>query len=248
MWLFPEFRGGSKAIHVAIDPFESALPSERPVLCMDPVETTVAGVRDIGTNAIAIDITTPAGFDALPGQFVKLTATLGGEAVGRFYTVSSPDTEETFELTVSYDPEEGGEFSEYLLSLQEGDQITITGPFGESHYEGEARVVVLAGGPGIGPAVAIAERALADGGNAAVVYRDDEPIHEERLARLAAADADVFVLTESTALTEAVGDGLTNASDEQVFVYGFAEFLADAEAAVEAAGVAVDGLKAENFG
>ena len=215
---------------------------------MDPLETTVADVRDIGTDAVAIDITTPAGFDALPGQFVKLSTTLDGESVGRFYTISSPDTEKTFELTVSYDPEAGGDFSEYLLSLRAGDQITITGPFVENHYDGESRVVILAGGPGIGPAVAIAERALADGGSAAVVYRDDEPIHESRLATLAAADADVFVLTESMALTEAVGDVLTDASDEQVFVYGFADFLADAEAAVEAAGFDTEELKAENFG
>ena len=215
---------------------------------MDPLETTVADVRDIGTDAVAIDIATPAGFSALPGQFVKLSTTLDGESVGRFYTISSPDTEDSFELTVSYDPEEGGEFSEYLLSLRAGDPITITGPFGNNHYEGESRVVILAGGPGIGPAVAIAERALADGGSAAVVYRDDEPIHENRLATLAAAGADVFVLTESTALTEAVGDALTGTADEQVFVYGFADFLADAEAAVEAAGADVEELKAENFG
>lgn len=215
---------------------------------MDPLETTVAGVRDIGTHAVAIDITTPAGFDALPGQFVKLSATLDGESVDRFYTISSPDTEGTFELTVSYDPEEGGEFSEYLLSLRAGDRITITGPFGENHYEGESRVVILAGGPGIGPAVAIAERTLTDGGSAAIVYRDDEPIHEDRLATLAAADTDVFVLTESTSLTDAVGDVLTDTSDEQVFVYGFADFLADAETAVEAAGGSTETLKTENFG
>lgn len=215
---------------------------------MDPLETTVAGVRDVGPDAVAIDITTPPGFDALPGQFVKLSTTLDGDSVSRFYTISSPDTEGTFELTVSYDPDEGGNFSEYLLSLRAGDPVTITGPFGDNRYEGEPRTVILAGGPGIGPAVAIAERALADGGSAAVVYRDDEPLHEDRLSALASAGAAVFVLTESTALTEAVADVLTDTPDEQVFVYGFSEFLTDAESAVDAAGVDVDGLKAEDFG
>jgi cytochrome-b5 reductase len=215
---------------------------------MDPFETTVNGVREVGTNAVAIDVTTPAEFEALPGQFVKLSATIDGESVGRFYTVSSPDAEGTFELTVSYDPEEGGGFSEYLLSLQEGDPVTFTGPFGDNHYEGESRVVVLAGGPGIGPAVAIAERALADGGSAAVVYRDDDPIHEDRLAALSTAGADVLVLAESTDLADAVESVLTGAEGEQVFVYGFADFLDDAESAIEDASVAVEGLKAENFG
>ncbi len=215
---------------------------------MDPLETTVVGVREIGTDAVAIDVATPPEFSALPGQFVKLSTTIDGESVGRFYTVSSADTDRTFELTISYDPEEGGTFSEYLLSLEADDPITITGPFGADHYDNEARVVVLAGGPGIGPAVAIAERALSDGGTAAIVYRDDEPLHEDRLAALATAGADVFVLTEGTALTAAVSEVLTAASDEQVFVYGFSEFLSEAEAAIEAAGGDTDGLKAENFG
>lgn len=215
---------------------------------MDPLETTVADVREVGADAVAIDVSTPEGFSALPGQFVKLSTTLDGEVVGRFYTVSSPDTEGVFELTVGYDPEEGGEFSEYLLSLRAGDSITITGPFGNNHYEGEDRVVVLAGGPGIGPAVAIAERALADGGTVAIVYRDDEPLHEDRLAALAAAGADVFILTEETGLTDAVSDVYTGASGEQIFIYGFGEFLAEAETAIEAAGGDTDALKAENFG
>ncbi len=215
---------------------------------MDPLETTVVGVREIGTNGVAVDIATPQEFGALPGQFVKLSTTIDGESIGRFYTVSSPDTDGTFELTVSYDPEEGGTFSEYLLSLEEGDPITITGPFGNHHYDGEPRVVILAGGPGIGPAVAIAERALADGGTAAIVYRDDEPLHEDRLATLATAGADVFVLTEGTALTDAVAEVFTGEPEEQVFVYGFGDFLSAAEAAIEAAGGKTDELKAENFG
>ncbi|MFO7926805.1 MAG: FAD-dependent oxidoreductase [Halobacteriota archaeon] len=215
---------------------------------MEPIETTVAAIRDIGTDAVAIEITTPSAFSALPGQFVKISATIDGETAARFYTVSSRDTEESFELTVSYDPDEGGDFSEYLLSLSPGDSITITGPFGDDYYESEPRVVVLAGGPGIGPAVAIAERALADGHEAAVVYRDDEPLHEDRLATLSAGGADVFVLAAETDLTDAVADVLTNDDGERAFIYGFADFLADAEAAIEAAGGDPDAAKAENFG
>lgn len=215
---------------------------------MDTFETTVAGVREIGTDAVAIDVTTPSGFEAIPGQFVKLSTTIGDEPVSRFYTVSSPDTADTFELTVSYDPEEGGEFSEYLLSLETGDSLTIAGPFGADHYEDEPRVVVLAGGPGIGPAVAIAERALGDGGTAAVVYRDDEPLHEDRLAALATAGAEVFVLTEETDLTAVVADMLRQEPGEQVFIYGFGEFIGDAEAALEAAGGDAGEAKSENFG
>ena len=215
---------------------------------MDPIETTVAAVRDVGPDAVAIDIETPEDFAAEPGQFVKLSTTIDGETEGRFYTVSSPHVDDTFEFTVSYDPEEGGAFSEYLVNIEGGDTVEITGPFGDDHYEGEERVVVLAGGPGIGPAVAIAERALADGHEAAVVYRDDAPIHERRLATLAGTNADVFVLSNDDSLPDAVAEVLTNESGEQVFVYGFADFLDDAAAAVEAAGGDPDAAKAENFG
>jgi ferredoxin-NADP reductase len=215
---------------------------------MDSIETTVAAVRDVGPDAVAIALETPEDFSAEPGQFVKLSTEIDGETEARFYTVSSPNTDETFEFTISYDPEEGGAFSEYLLSIEAGDTVTITGPFGSDYYEGEDRVVVLAGGPGVGPAVAIAERALADGNEAAIVYRDDDPIHEDRLATIAGTGADVFILNESEPLTAAVDEVLTTDAGEQVFIYGFADFLEDANNAIGAAGGEPTEAKAENFG
>jgi ferredoxin-NADP reductase len=215
---------------------------------MDATETTVAAVREAGEDALAFDLETPGGFEAEPGQFVKITATVDGETESRFYTVSSPTTVGTFEFTVGFDPEQAGAFSDYLRELKPGDAVTFSGPFGSNYYEGESRVVVVAGGPGIGPAVAIAERALEDGNEAAVVYRDDAPIHEDRLADIAAAGADVFLLNETEPLTDAVGAALSGAEAEQVFVYGFADFLDDAETAIEAAGGDPDAAKTENFG
>ena len=215
---------------------------------MDATETTVAAVRDAGPGALAFDLETPPGFEAEPGQFVRLTATVDGESESRFYTVSSPNTVGTFEFTVGFDLDEAGPFSEYLRGVEAGDTVTIAGPFGDDYYEGERRVVVLAGGPGIGPAVAIAERALGEGNEAAVMYRDDAPTHEGRLADIAAAGAEVFVLGDAEPLTDAVAAALTGADGEQTFIYGFADFLADAETAIEAAGGDPEAAKAENFG
>ncbi|MFC5366927.1 FAD-dependent oxidoreductase [Salinirubrum litoreum] len=207
---------------------------------------TVVGVTDVGPDTVAIEFETPTDFVAQPGQFVKLSATVGGESYSRFYTLSSPDTEGTFEVTVGIDPEEAGPFSQYLVDLAAGDELDCTGPFGDQHYDGESRVVVLAGGPGVGPAVGIGERALADGAEVAVVYRDDAPAHEDRLATLSEAGATVFVLDGD--IGEAVADVLTGAAGEQVFVYGFADFVAEAEEAITAAGGDPDGAKVENFG
>jgi cytochrome-b5 reductase len=207
---------------------------------------TVVGVSDVGPDTVAIEFETPADFTAQPGQFVKLSATVEGESYSRFYTLSSPDTDETFEVTVGVDPEEGGPFSRYLVALEAGDELDCTGPFGDQHYDAESRVVVLAGGPGVGPAVGIGERALADGAEVAVVYRDDAPAHEDRLAALADTGATVFVLDGD--VDAAVADVLTGDAGEQVFVYGFADFVAAAEDAITAAGGDPDDAKVENFG
>jgi cytochrome-b5 reductase len=207
---------------------------------------TVVDVTDVGPDTVAIEFETPADFTARPGQFVKLSATVEGESYSRFYTLSSPDTDGTFEVTVGIDPDEAGPFSRFLVDLAAGDELDCAGPFGDQYYDGESRVVVLAGGPGVGPAVGIGERALADGAAVAVVYRDDAPAYEDRLAALSDAGATVFVLDGE--VDEAVADVVTGDAGEQVFVYGFADFVAAAEEAITAAGGDPDAAKVENFG
>jgi len=208
----------------------------------------VSAVRDVGPETVALELESPEGFDAEPGQFVKLSTTIDGDGYARFYTLSSPGVDDTFEVTVGVDPEEAGPFSRFLIDLEAGDELDISGPFGESYYEGESRVVVLAGGPGIGPAVGIAEAAVADGNEAAIVYRTDAPAHEDRLAALRDSGASVDVVAEGDSLGDAVAAALTRAADEQVFVYGFADFVNDATSALDAAGLGPDDAKVENFG
>lgn len=217
---------------------------------MENTAVTVTAVREVGPNGIALDIETPAEFDAAPGQFVKLLVTVDGEEFSRFYTISSPAVGETFELTIGIDP--NGDVSPHIRDLSAGDELIASGPYGNAYYEGESAVCLIAGGPGIGPAVGIAERTLADGGDAGVVYRDAEPIHEQRLTALETDGAFVRVLDESESLVDAVEAGLASSRDgveeTQVFVYGFADFLDDAMGAIEAAGGEPDRAKVENFG
>ena len=210
---------------------------------MERSRVTVAGVEEVGPDAIALRLETPADFAARPGQFVKLVTDVDGEEASRFYTISSPDVADTFELTIGIDPE--GDVSPHLRDLADGDEVTCSGPYGNAYYEDEPRVLVLAGGPGIGAAIGIAERAIADGGEAAIVYRDAEPIHDARLAAIE-DDAFVRVLDADDPLEDALAEALTD--DQQVFVYGFADFLDDAIGAIEAAGGHPDAAKVENFG
>lgn len=212
---------------------------------MDATVTVVA-VESVGPDTVAIEFESPADFDAAPGQFVKLTGTVDGDDVSRFYTLSSPDVEGIFEITVAVDPAEDGDFSRYLANLSPGETVAMTGPFGDSYYEGEPRVVVIAGGPGIGPAVGIGERALDDDNEVAIVYRDETPAHRERLDALEAAGATVIVT--DGALDDLVEDVVTGLDGEQVYVYGFADFLEEATDALEATGIDSGNVKAENFG
>lgn len=213
---------------------------------MDPTETPIRAVRHVGPDAIALDIQTPEGFDARPGQFVKLSLDIDGERQSRFYTLSSPSVTETFELTVEIDEE--GDVGPRLAALESGESVTVAGPFGNAYYEDEFRTTILAGGPGVGPAIGIAERTLEDGGEAAVVYRDDDPIHRDRLDALGEAGAFVSVIDETEDLTEPVESALAGTADEQVFVYGFAEFLDAATDALQTVGGNPDRAKVENFG
>ena len=209
---------------------------------------TVSAVEEVGRDTYTLRFHAPDGFAAEPGQFVKLGTEIDGEPVSRFYTLSSPTIDDTFEVTVGIDPEEGGEFSAFLADAAAGTEMTLSGPFGDQHYDGESRAVVIAGGPGVGPAVAIAERALDEGAEAAIVYRDDDIAHADRLGAIRDRGAAVHTLDADAELDDAVADVLTGADGETVFVYGFADLVADAESTIEAAGGDADAAKVENFG
>lgn len=207
---------------------------------MIEAEVTVRGVREVGPDTIAVDLETPEGFDPAPGQFVKLTAFVDDEHVSRFYTLSSPVASDTFEITVGID--DTGTLAPWLRDAA-GEDVTVEGPYGRAYYDGEESLLVLAGGPGIGAAIGIGEAAEADGSEVALVYKGEEPAHQERLDGLAAAGVPIEV---TDVLADPVEKHLDDGTD--VFVYGFQSFVTEALAAIEAAGGDPDAATVENFG
>lgn len=210
---------------------------------MEDVSVRVRSVESVGDDVVAITLESPPDFEGEPGQFVRLSAIVDGDVVQRFYTLSSPDTTETFEVTVAVDPE--GSLGPWLADRDPGDTIAVSGPYGDHYYEGEASVVVIAAGPGIGPAIAIGERTIREGGNVALVYPAELEVHEDRLASL--ADDGVDLVTFENDLDDAVSRAIT-AVDGAAFVYGFESFVSDAVRALENAGIDASEIKVESFG
>lgn len=210
---------------------------------MEDVSVPVRAVESAGPDTVAIEFESPSGFDGAPGQFVRLSTTLEDEVLQRFYTISSPTTTETFEVTVEIDPE--GSFGPWLADRDPGEEVTVSGPYGDHYYEGEPSLVVVAAGPGIGPAVGIGERAIEEGADLALVVPGDQRVHRDRLETLEATGATLveFDADLETAVAEAV-----EAVDGTAFVYGFEGFASAAAGALEAAGVADDATKIESFG
>lgn len=210
---------------------------------MEDVSVQVRSVESVGQDVVAITFESPHDFGGEPGQFVRLSATVDGNYVQRFYTLSSPDTTDTFEVTVAVDPE--GSLGPWLADREPGDSVTISGPFGDHFYEDEESVVVIAAGPGIGPAVAIGERTVREGGAVAVVYPADLHVHDDRLDALSEEGADLVTFEDD--LEDAVS-GAISAVNGTAFVYGFESFVTEAVQALESAGVDRDEVKIESFG
>lgn len=239
-----------------------------------PIEgtpVTVESIREVGPDTVALELETPEEFDARPGQFVLLRAVprdVDGdetvdddEVVMRHYTLSSSSVGETFEITVGIDPE--GDLSPWLADLEGGETVHVEGPYGTITYEGDEDVVVVAGGPGVGPAVAIAEAAHESGHDAVVIYRADAPAHMDRLEALEDAGADVLVDESGQSETDRTGGGeidedgaggeledaiATHVDDGQVYAFGFADFVTAVADAIDAAGGDSDEALIENFG
>lgn len=212
---------------------------------MDGTSVSIAAVRDVGPDTIALELETPSEFDAAPGQFVLLRASTDDVEIARHYTISSPTIEDTFEITIGVDPE--GELSPWLADRTPGDAVSIDGPFGSVAYERDEAAVAVAGGPGVGPAVAIAEAAIDAGYESTVIYQDDAPAHVDRLDRLesAGASVSVFGTDDESTLQSAIESHLDNGT---LYVFGFEDFVESVTAAIENAGGDPDDALIESFG
>lgn len=188
---------------------------------------------------------------------VRLTAPDGYTASRSYSVASPPDPSGEIELTV--ERLEGGEVSEYLHDVVEpGDELEVRGPIGWFFtWPGEAPALLVGGGSGVVPLMAMLRQARRDG-------------HPDliRLAVSARSTADLYyaaelpgpqttiVLTREQAPGSARPAGRIAASDlaplvrggEDVYVCGSSAFADTATALLIQAGVPAGSIRVERFG
>jgi ferredoxin-NADP reductase len=196
----------------------------------------------------------------LAGQhyIVRLTAPDGYTAARSYSVASAPDDSGEIELTV--EKLDGGEVSEFLHDVvQPGDELEVRGPIGGFFvWEGDTPALLVGGGSGVVPLMAMLRQArssgradlvklvvsarspeslyyadeLPGGPDAVVLYTRQAPPGAGRAAgRLALADVAPLVR-----------------GDETVYVCGSPGFADAATAVLLEAGVPVGSIRVERFG
>lgn len=129
-------------------------------------------------SARTIGLAVPGWRGHLAGQHIDLKLTAeDGYSAQRSYSLSRPADGERIELTVQEIAD--GEVSPYLVGLAEGDEIELRGPIGGWFVwrpADEARVLLVAGGSGIVPLMAmLRQRVVAGTAHFRLVYSVRSP-------------------------------------------------------------------------
>jgi ferredoxin-NADP reductase len=112
-------------------------------------ETRVIEVIQRTPDVKSVRFEKPQGFSYLAGQYVVLTLGDSSGPMKKPFTLSSSPTEGFLEITKKLT---GHPFSNALVDLKPGDQVSINGPFGEFTFREEYKNIgMLSGGIGITP-------------------------------------------------------------------------------------------------
>ncbi|MBO0863894.1 MAG: ferredoxin reductase [Mycobacterium sp.] len=141
-------------------------------------------------SAQTIGLTVPGWSGHLAGQHIDLKLTAeDGYSAQRSYSLSRPVDGERIELTVQGIAD--GEVSPYLIGLATGDEIELRGPVGGWFVwrpDEEARVLLVGGGSGIVPLMAmLRQRVVAGSADFRLVYSVRSPAdvyYAQELGRL----------------------------------------------------------------
>lgn len=141
-------------------------------------------------SASTVGLAVPGWSGHLAGQHVDLKLTAeDGYSAQRSYSLSRPPDGERIELTIQQIPD--GEISPYLNGLTAGDEIELRGPIGGWFVwrpDEAARVLLVGGGAGIVPLMAmLRQRLVAGAASFQLVYSVRSPAdvyYAQELGRL----------------------------------------------------------------
>jgi ferredoxin-NADP reductase len=220
---------------------------------------TVTDVRvetsRVKTFALALPAVTPY----VAGQhfLVRLTAPDGYTAQRSYSVASPPGDGASIELTVERLPD--GEVSTFLHDeLEVGDTLEVRGPIGGWFvWNGTAPALLIGGGSGVVPLMAMLRRARRSGapGLVHLIVSTRSPAELIYAAELAADDATV-VYTRATPADSTRAAGRITADDIRphvraeatVYICGSANFADGATEQALAAGVDSQVIRVERFG
>ena len=115
----------------------------------------IVAVSAPSSDAVSLEIADSAGelAHATPGQYLRLHRTTSEAPSWRNYTISRVSGK-TSRITV--ERSDGGRFSPWVHELSAGDELVISGPYGDPTFPDDAdEVLLLTAGIGITPALAI---------------------------------------------------------------------------------------------
>lgn len=207
------------------------------------VTAEIGTVDSVGPQTVAIELNLQEEFEGEPGQFVLVRAEIDETTESGHYTISSSEVTNRFEITVGIDEE--GTLGPWFESSEPGTTIEVEGPYGETVFEQEDHVTILAQGPGIGPAVALGELGESVGSDVTIVYLGETVPHRDRLESLEATGTALHLVQDRDDYERVVQDVVPGRT---VYVFGYAEFVSLTEDVLEAIPSPVADLKIENFG
>lgn len=128
----------------------------------------VVQVEPLAHDVMHVTLALPETIHFHPGQFAKLGF---AKLAPRSYSMANQPGSGQLEFHIRIVPD--GLVSGFIASeLKLGDQVSVEAPFGDAHWQGvsDAPVLLLAGGTGLAPIVAMLDAALAQGQSTADLH------------------------------------------------------------------------------
>jgi ferredoxin-NADP reductase len=219
-------------------------------------------------SARTIGLVVPGWVGHLAGQHVDLKLTAeDGYTAQRSYSLSRPTEGERIELTVQQIPD--GEVSPYLTGVRPGEEIELRGPIGGWFVwrpAQRARILLVAGGSGIVPLMAmLRQRAATGGSDVRLVYSVRSPADVYYARELAHLERDcdwlrvTVVYTRSAAphtsrpagrigVSDLAVPGWSVGDDTRVYVCGPTGFVESVTGKLVGQGHSPSAIRTERFG